>query len=191
VSVTGDPNHYHVGPLPSSDPDRPHRVVVTILPQDGTRNASAVSSDLVRSFPSVRCVVMCGIAGGIPAPHDPKKHVRLGDIVVVTEGVVDYDHVRTVDGEDSLRRPVEGMSRDLLRGVRELQVMEYADRRPWQRWLDTGPSSTLAAFARPDDSTDVLVIDGVVVGHPNDEGFRRRPGVPRVHYAAIGSAVPQ
>src|ERR1700716_1494999 len=67
-SISGDPNHYYQGTLPSTDADHPHQVVVTTLPRDNTRNAAAISTDLIRSFPSVHCVVMTGIAGGIPSP---------------------------------------------------------------------------------------------------------------------------
>src|SRR5688500_15803472 len=79
---SGDRNHYQEGWLPSTDPDRPHRVVLALLPQDGNGNASSVCTDLFRSYPGLECVVMCGIAGGIPAPAVPDRHVRLGDVVV-------------------------------------------------------------------------------------------------------------
>ncbi|GIG62086.1 hypothetical protein Lfu02_64580 [Longispora fulva] len=182
-TVDDDRNHYQSGWLSSSDPGRPHRVVVTVLPEDGTRNAAAICADLLRSFPSVRCVVMAGIAGGVPAPAAPDRHVRLGDVISATGGVVDFDHVRTVDGADHLRRAVSGLSTDLLRADRELQTGELGGDRPWESWLsgDTLP----ARFARPPADTDVLRRAGQVVHHPDDG---RTPGLPRVHRAAIGSA---
>jgi nucleoside phosphorylase/tetratricopeptide (TPR) repeat protein len=188
IAISGDPNYYHVGWLASSDPKRPHQVVVTILPQDGTRNASAVTVDLVRSFPTVRCVIMCGIAGGVPAPGSPERHVRLGDVVVASEGVIDYDHVRTVDGHDQLRRPTEGLSRDLLRAMRELQVGAISGERPWELWLEPGGSSSSTFFARPSDSSDVVFQGGTVVKHPSRRSSGHVRGKPLVHYAAIGSA---
>ncbi len=179
-----DDSHYHAGWLPSLDPGRPHRVVTTLMPRDGTNNASAVCTHLVRSFPTVRCVVMCGIAGGVPAPDVPERHVRLGDVVVATEGIVDYGHIRRVDGATELRRPVEGMSMALLRSARELQVGHRLGHRPWERWLASPPDG----FARPGPALDVLMVDGVVVRHPDRRRSGHPDGMPRVHYAAVGSA---
>ena len=162
----GDPNHYRSGWLPSNDPERPHHLVVALQTEDGTRHAAAICTDMARSFPGLRAFVMCGIAGGIPAPDEPQRHVRLGDIVVATEGIVDYDHVRTVDGVDRLRRPVEGLSTDLLRADHELEMKQLSGAEPWRIPLSE-------ALERA-------------------EGFRRPPGHrngwPRVHRGAVGSA---
>src|SRR5437879_12048723 len=89
VRIDDDPTDYRVGYLDSAEPARPHRVVLAVLPQDNTRNAAVVCTDLIRTFRHVRCIVMTGIAGGVPAPRRPERHVRLGD-VVVAEGIVDY-----------------------------------------------------------------------------------------------------
>ena len=88
-----------------------------MLPQDSVANASAVCADLFHSFPGLECVVMCGVAGGIPNLADPQRHVRLGDIVVAEE-IVSFGHVRRIDGEEVLRRPTGGRSANLtLRGI--------------------------------------------------------------------------
>jgi nucleoside phosphorylase len=175
-TVAGDRNHYQVGRLPSVDPDRPHRVVVTVLPEDGTRNAAAVCSGLLRSFPTVRCVVMSGIAGGVPGPHRRYRDVRLGDVVVATKGQVDFDHVRSVEGDDQLRRAVDGLSRDLLRAERELEVKEHTGVRPWERWLGGTERPVPPLFGRPPDPDH------------RSSGGDRTPGRPRIHRGAIGRA---
>jgi nucleoside phosphorylase len=179
-----DPNHYHCGWLPSADAGRPHRIVTTVLPHDGTRNASAICTDLLRSFHTVRCVVICGIAGGIPAAQTPERHVRLGDVVVATEGVVDYGHVWRTDGTDELRRPVAGMSVDLLRAARELQLGERLGRRPWEQWLAAPPNG----FHRPHAARDVLTLGGLTARHPDRRLSGHPTGMPRIHYASVGSA---
>ena len=96
--IPDDPNHYFAGTVPSLDPHRRHGLVMAMLPQDNNKNAAAVCSDLLRSFPSIQTVIMCGVAGGIPSPDPATEHLRLGDIVVGVHGVVDYDHVWRVDG---------------------------------------------------------------------------------------------
>src|SRR5262245_3496885 len=182
--VAGDPNLYRSGWLPSRDPRRPHRVVLAVQTRDGTRNAAALCANLARSFPDLRHVLLCGIAGGIPAPNTPDSHVRLGDVVSATEGIVDYDHVRTVDGHDYLRRPAEGLSKALLRADREIEARELAGSASWFDLLEAGRRPVPAEFARPPDGSDVLLRNGRRVPHPGPP----RAGRPVVHRAAIGSA---
>jgi nucleoside phosphorylase len=140
-TVPDDPNHYLVGRATSRDEARPHRIVLAVQAQDGTRNAAAISTDLMRSFPGVRCLIMCGIAGGVPAPT-PERHVRLGDIISATAGVIDYDHTRTVDGAEHLRRAVSGLSSALLRADREMEAKELRGQWPWRAWLTGRPSNS-------------------------------------------------
>lgn len=186
--ATGDPNRYVAGWLPSRDQGRPHRVIVALQTQDGTRNAAAICTDLTRSFPNVRCVVMCGVAGGVPAPAAPDRHVRLGDIVVASRGVIDYDHTRTVNGKDHLRRSVEGLSRVLLRADRELEVKELGGNWPWRVWLSDADRPPPPHFARPPDHTDVLFRAGARLSHPRRDRSGHAAGWPRVHRCAIASA---
>jgi nucleoside phosphorylase len=183
----GDPHRYRSGRLPSTEPDRPHRVVVAVQTRDGTRGAAAIGTAMLRSFPSLRVLVMCGIAGGVPAPHAPLRHVRLGDVVVATDGVVDYDHVRTVDGVDSPRRPVPGLSATLLRADRELEMKELHGQQPWRRVLRDAVRRN-AGYARPPDDTDVLFVGGERAPHPAPAASGHAPGRPRIHRGTIGSA---
>src|SRR5262245_35004713 len=129
--ISDDPNYYRVGSLPSRDPGYRHHVALAVLPRDGTRSAAMMATNLLRTFPHVRCVVMVGIAGGIPRPRTPSKHVRLGDIVVATAGIIDYGHVRQVDGLRQVRRSDGLISGRLLRAANELQMGEWSGERPW------------------------------------------------------------
>jgi nucleoside phosphorylase len=186
--VPHDPNRYHSGHFPSASPAHPHRVVITLLPKDGNKAASAAGTALIRSFPEVRALLMVGIAGGIPDVTVPERHVRLGDVVVATEGIVDYDHVRTTDGTHEIRRHVQGLSVELLRAANELRVGELAGERPWERWLTPGAGAAPAPFTRPDESADVLYRYGVRAAHPSRARTGHRAGLPKVHHAAIASA---
>jgi nucleoside phosphorylase len=189
VRIEGDPNDYRVGHLDSTDPARPHRVVLTTMPRDNTRSAAAICTDLIRTFTSVRCVVMIGVAGGVPSPERPERHVRLGDVVVALDGIVDYGHIRLVHGNTGLRRSVDGISIELVRASRELQVREYAsDEDRWSQWLAPARDRPMAVFARPPASTDRLYVRGEVVEHPPATVSGHRPGWPKIHYGAVGCA---
>ena len=189
VHVDGDPNVYHVGYLDSVDAGRPHRAVLTVMPQDNTRNAATTCTDLIRTFTGIRCVVMLGIAGGIPSLADPLRHVRLGDVVVAVDGIVDYGHVRQVRGASDLRRTVDGISMDLVRAARELEFRAYSnDRTTWSRWLAPTRGKPTAVFARPPASADRLYVRGRPVPHPGLRETGHVEGWPKVHYGAIGCA---
>src|SRR6266540_1509936 len=53
---------------------------------------------------------MTGVAAAV-------RDVRLGDVAVATEGIVDYDQVRRFHGMVSLRRHTDGMSAEMRRAV--------------------------------------------------------------------------
>ncbi|GLY99914.1 FxSxx-COOH system tetratricopeptide repeat protein [Actinoplanes sp. NBRC 103695] len=185
--ISGDPHHYHIGRLPSSQENRQHAVVLTTMPRDSTRNAAAICTNLIRSFPQVRCVIMVGIAGGIPVPERPERHVRLGDIVVATDGVVDCSHVRQVDGIATPRRHVDGMSEAMTRAVLELRGDEFRGEPRWRTWLDLEGDPELSKFGRPRPNTDVLRVRGARARHPSRSQSGHVPGLPKVHYGTIAS----
>jgi nucleoside phosphorylase len=59
----------------------------------GNSGAALLASQIQHHCPSIKYLIMCGIAGGVPTPNDPETHVRLGDIVVSGErGVIQYDY---------------------------------------------------------------------------------------------------
>jgi nucleoside phosphorylase len=91
--------------------------------------------------------------------------VQLGDVVSATDGVVDYGHVRLLDGGEEQRRPTSGLSAELLRADNELAAGE--------RFVPDG-----AEPWRP-------VVDRVLARVP---GRSPRVAPPRVHRGAIGSA---
>lgn len=174
ILVHNDPNLYVVGQIPSRGNGLAHKVVLARQTRDGTRDAATIASDLARSFPTLVQVVMCGIAGGIPDPSRPERHVRLGDVVTSAGGLVDYGNVRWIRGFEQVRRHVEGISPVLLAADRELEAKEILGNRPWlglvERW------STATSFRRP---TEVADIDSP---SPSEEEG------PRIHRSTIGSA---
>lgn len=103
ASVEGDRADYVVGTMPSADSGRPHVVALTLLGETGNDAAASACANLLRSYPSVRYLLMAGIAAGIPDPGRPERHVRLGDIVVA-RGIAEYDSVRDFDDGSVFRR---------------------------------------------------------------------------------------
>ena len=100
--VEGDRADYLIGTMPSAEPCGTHTVTLTILGETGNDAAASACTNLLRSYRSVRCLLMAGIAAGIPNPGRPERHVRLGDIVVA-RGIAEYDSVR--ENDDGPGRP--------------------------------------------------------------------------------------
>jgi nucleoside phosphorylase len=160
-----DPHQYCSGWFRSKDPDLPHYAVLALQTLDGTRFAATACTDMLRSFPGMRVVIMCGIAGGVPAPNNPKRDVRLGDIVVATDGIVDYGHVRLVDGIAEQRRTTSGISAALIRADRALQTLEISGEKPWLDFIDTVAAGN-PLYRRPPAETDPLHQPSATAGAP-------------------------
>jgi formylglycine-generating enzyme required for sulfatase activity/nucleoside phosphorylase len=188
--AAADPNIYFLGTLALSRArNRFYRIVVAQCPKMGNNGAAMVAKDLIRSF-GVRHVFMTGIAAGVPCPHNPERHVRLGDVVVsYGRGVIQYDFAkRHADGTIEYRGALPPPSRVLTGAVDVLEVYRLNGQRPWERYL--GRAGPLGI--RPDEATDVLrVLYGRErprwkrVQHPEDP--TRVPDQPKIHYGIIGS----
>ena len=181
-SATQDPHQYCSGWFRSKDPEKPHCAVIALPAREGTRFAAAATTDMLRSFPDIRVVIMCGIGGGVPAPANPRRDVRLGDIVVATEGIIDYDHVRQVDGTTEHRRIVSGISAALLRADRALRIRELGGEEPWLAHIHEVAASN-PRFQRPLVDSDPL--HGLRAEQSGSSVTAPRPGVWR---GKIGSA---
>ncbi|MFI7541675.1 hypothetical protein [Actinoplanes sp. NPDC049599] len=181
-----DESVYYAGTLPSLAPGRPHRIVVTVLTEDAGIAAANACTNMERSW-GVEVIIMCGIALGVPAPGDPSRHVRLGDILVASEGVVPYGHLRVYADGEELRRQASLPSARLKRAVARLRTEEESGARPWEEFL-RGRGPAMRQYRRPDPATDVVYVDeesDEFVPHPVQP--HRRPGQPLVHYGRLGS----
>lgn len=188
ANVDGDRADYLIGTMPSSVPDRAHQVALTMLSETGNDAAASACANLLRSYPSVRCLLMAGIAAGVPNPSRPERHVRLGDIVVA-KGIAEYDSVRENDHGPTSRRAFPPPSPLLRRRVRLLQAGEMTGDRPWEDLL-AAQLRFFPRFCRPPESTDVLYSSGRVdrqVPHPDMALSGHRPGQPKVHSGLIAS----
>lgn len=189
--VAGDPAVYVRGTIPSARPGVPHPVVLTLLTETGNNWAATAVANMLRSIESVDQVLMVGIAAGVPMPSEPSRHVRLGDIVVATRGIVDYDHV--VDRADGvmLRPGFPQPSALLVQRAKALMAAQMQGWRPWERELAV-LHERLPGFGRPDAVTDRLWEhdgpDAREVCHPDPVESGHRYGTPKVHVGRIGSA---
>jgi nucleoside phosphorylase len=189
ANVEGDRADYVIGTMPSADRDRAHKVVLTMLGEIGNDAAASACTNLLRSYRSVRCLLMVGIAAGIPDPSRPERHVRLGDIVVARRGIAEYDSVRENDDGPVSRRTFPPPSPVLERRARLLQAGEMTGDRPWEDQL-AARARLFPGFGRPPESTDVVYSsDGSdnQVQHPDIALSGHRPGQPKVHSGLIAS----
>jgi nucleoside phosphorylase len=189
ATVADDRADYVVGTMSSSDPGTAHRVVLTLLGDTANSAAAEAVAQLIRSHPSVDQIIMVGIAAGVPTPQDPARHVRLGDVICATWGIVAYDHVVDRPGGPRLRQDFPRPSALIAHRAKMLEADELLDRRPWEALL-TQLIAKAPPFARPPAGTDVLH-DGdgaVTLSHPDPGDSGHRADQPKIHYGALGSA---
>jgi nucleoside phosphorylase len=188
ANVEGDRSDYLLGTIPSAHPRQAHTVVLTMLGETGNDAAASACTNLLRSYRSVRCLLMAGIAAGVPNPGQPERHVRLGDIVVA-QGIAEYDSVREHDDGPVSRRTFPPPSPLLQRRVRLLQAGEMTGDRPWEDLL-AAQIRMYPRFGRPPESADVLYSSDRFdrqVRHPDVALSGHRPGQPKVHQGLIAS----
>lgn len=177
---------------------------VVALDQCGMGNTRAAirAARLIDEFPSLKYIIMAGIAGGVPHPERPDDHVRLGDLVASSRaGIVQYD----MDKESLDRVEVRNMplvpGPTLLAAVDRLEALRLTGEFSWDELL--APTAQLLESTRPDATSDRLLrtpattISGKIaeffsgngeryVTHPQDP--RRMEGVPRTFSGPIAAA---
>ena len=122
----GDPNAYSTGVTGR------HNVVLVYMPGMGVASAASVASACKTSFPNISLGLVVGICGVVPGSGDEER--VLGDIIV-SEGVVQYDFGRQMDGNferkntllDSSGRPPADI-RAVLAKVRGLRGREQLEK---------------------------------------------------------------
>jgi nucleoside phosphorylase len=177
-------------------------VAVLVLKMGNNAAAVAATATLIM-FPSITELIVCGIGGGIPSifrnqKFDPKlvaRHVRLGDVVIGTEGTIQYDMVaKTIAGEVAKSTTMPASAR-ATGAANKIQVYLEDRHRPWEITINQLEINSL--FNCPDLSTDIIqdyeIVDGQVkplestLHHPPVQKGRR-PSLPYLHFGKIGSA---
>ena len=182
----GDPLQYwigHYGKVANGDVVRQVRLTSSGM---GNNSSAIVATHALRSFHSaLEHVLMVGIAGGCPNARRVDEHVRLGDVVVGTKGVVQYDYVKRKVADVECRGIPQRPSRALVDASNALEIKRLGApaKASWVRWILQGADAD-PGFQRP--KKDLLHHGKRVVAHPTDP--RRRMKVPLVHHGVIGSA---
>jgi nucleoside phosphorylase len=189
IKPPNDPYSYLMGSIPATRDGQAigeHRVVLTELRRMGNASAAASVANLFRSFPSVRLVLMVGIACGVPRPDNVSKHVRLGDVVVSDRrGVVDFTAGVQKDGRVTVRHALPQPSPTLISALNLLDADAIDGKAVWGGRAGSGAPKS--RFDRPAPRTDVLLDpEGDPIDHPDDP--ERVPGEPRVFRGVIGSS---
>jgi nucleoside phosphorylase len=184
---------YYLGEMPAAEGGK-HLVVLALAVTMGMNVAAVWATNLTRDFPTVRTIIMVGIAGGVPNPDNPDEHVRLGDVVVSSEkGVVQYDFVKQEVERIIPRHSSDRPSAMLLQAAKRLEADDIRGQRSWVKLFDR--AKKVRGATRPKDKSDVLHKftkdktghpSSKVVPHPLDPN--RHPGEPRVFIGPIASA---
>lgn len=149
--------------------------------------AAAATIRLIRDH-GVRHVVMTGVAAGVPAPHKPADHVRLGD-VVVADAVVKFDEVKQAGGEPEYRGLTPLPDSRMVRAAKMLIGYYMATHAaPWKGVIDA-VAARMPKFARPYEGTDDgfrLDMSGRMGRHPEQPD--REPGQPLPRMGTVGSS---
>jgi len=164
-----------------------HRLAVALADQGNTISAVR-ATQLVDDFPEVEAILMVGIAGGVPFPARPDRHVRLGDVVVSGEqGLVAYDFVKEHSDRLEPRHPPRPPDHDLYQACRRLEAADLAADPTWTQNLDR--ATHLQSASRPAVETDRLadtLQPNTFVEHPWDPD--RVPDRPRIFLGTIACA---
>ncbi|KAI0546001.1 nucleoside phosphorylase domain-containing protein [Xylaria curta] len=195
----GDSNTYTLGELQG------HNIVLVCLPgQQGNSSAATVSTNLSRSFPSVKWRLFVGVGGGVPsAKHD----IRLGDVVISMPegeypGVVQYDLGReTTSGFELkgflwpipalLRNAAQDMHSDHIGRDNKNMIAEHVE-------TMVSKSRGLNMYRKPDKagvrlSTDSPPLFRAIASYLNQNlpqtgaHLEREPDGPMIHYGLIAS----
>ncbi|KAF4443377.1 Calcium-translocating P-type ATPase [Fusarium austroafricanum] len=166
----------------------PHNIVLACLPEGGAgnNNAAIVATHLRRTFPSITLMLMVGIGGGVPGPHNP----RLGDVVVGTM-VIQYDLVKSFDDHFQLKSIPRRPDSNARTALTRFKAGHETHQKNIPNIL-----RHLKQYTAPDPALDVLFCSSCESSSKQNCKFcdkrnhvRRVPrsAEPRIHYGNIAS----
>jgi nucleoside phosphorylase len=178
--------HYTLGTMPANNGEV-HALALTMVGV-GNSISAAATTQLLNDLPSVRTVILSGIAGGVPNVLKAEDHVRLGDIVVSNEnGIIQYDFVKEEMGKIIPRHPPRPASSNLVRAARVLEADAILGSRPWEAFI--AQALVALGWRRPPQSSDLLAStedQSRFLKHPTDPSRIKKQ--PRVFLGPIASS---
>lgn len=163
-------------------------VVITMAYQMGTIPSALDADGMRQEFPTLRHIIMTGIAGAAPNPAKVDEHVRLGDIVITDRnGVLQYDFDKESPNTTQIRSPPRPPSKQMLEAAQRLESSSQRGIYPWEAFIKAATAIGTSEWNRPESDTDILRDDPAnpAVAHPHDP--HRRDGNPRVFSGTIAS----
>lgn len=167
---------YTWGEIPLIDGGR-QQVILVLLAGMGTNLAATGATALLKSFPTVREIILTGIAGGVPDHEIPNEQMQLGDVVVSnTYGSIQFDSLKKTPENSIYRSYPRPPSARLLKAARYLEAGQLAGNCPWLPFIIYAMETL--HIQRPARETDPLA--SVHIQRDSDE--------PRIFLAPIGSS---
>lgn len=167
-----------IGTIKGSN-SKDHNVGLFLLPEYGNNMASIYATKIKTAFPLLENLIMCGIAGGIPE----KEH--LGDVVVSTDGVFQYDYGKNEAEKFSIKDNGTPCSLFLKEAVGYFRAAEYENGSAWKNHINTIGSKLDESFMHPPKSESYYVYDIESNNYQNKS--RRCSKSPCVYYGRISS----
>jgi len=134
IQIGNDPTIYTKGYIQGEKGK--HCVVLACLTKYASNNASITTTNMVRSFPSIKDIVMIGIAAGVPRVDKKELHVRLGDVIISSgRGVIQFDLGVYKNGKYEIRDTSPSPSAMLLQGVNYLESEMILNKFNWEKYL--------------------------------------------------------
>ncbi|KAF5009900.1 hypothetical protein FDECE_3885 [Fusarium decemcellulare] len=199
-NLRGDSNNYTLGTMNN------HMVVGACLPSGeyGTNAAADSASNMKRSFPSIKCCLVVGVAGGAPTE---KNDIRLGDVVVSLpttrfSGVLQYDRGKEIEGcAFELTGALQPPPRSLMTAISSLKSDPDSSSDALQPYLDEiirrVSNSSKDRYKHPGQEHDHLFKQACSECRVHqkcanrDNHIKRRPyrptNHPEIHYGLVAS----
>ncbi len=153
-----------------------HRVVVARAGK-GNNKAAVLANSLLHRYPSVRDILVVGVAGGVP-DKNAEEHVRLGDIVVCDDaGVIQYDMIKQYTRRKEFTPPPRPPSHDLLVHAEHLRTTMGSEPRYWSYLDDILDKQHIRRPRRAPLKDCPWVKGSKTIRQPTVPGDRSRPRV--------------
>ncbi|KAJ5100790.1 hypothetical protein N7456_006842 [Penicillium angulare] len=146
-----DNNNYTLGRIGK------HNIAIAVTPNGNTSSAAIVATNMRHSFVNIAFFLMVVIGGGAPSVH---HDIRLGDVVVGKDGVLQYDLGKTLQDQGFLITAIPLQPPAFLQtAVTELKTQYESEGHRLEQVINTVLESNPKLrqnYKRPDQSSDRL-----------------------------------